>query len=180
MIRFGISRLPAGDDDEAFLDDLVARGHQAVELPFVKDFPWKERRCRSFGELAAARDIEVSVHAPYFAILTVEEDDRAKQCLAALEHTMKLGRALGARIICAHPGNKHGRSGPELLELVRARLDYLAPKVQHLGVALGLETAGKVSAFGTLGDIAILAGEFPFVRPLVDWAHVHAVHSVHQ
>jgi len=175
MIRFGISRLPVDDDDVAFLDGLVARGHQAVELPFVKDFPWKEKRCVSFGKLAAERDIEVSVHAPYFAILTVEEEDRAKQCLAALEHTMKLGRALGSRIICAHLGNKHGRDGPELLDLVRGRLDYLAPKVQHLGVALGLETAGKESAFGTLGDIAILANEFPFVRPLVDWAHVHAI-----
>ena len=175
MIRFGISRLPQGDDDAAFLDDLVARGHQAIELPFVKDFPWKEKRCVSFGKLAAERDLEVSVHAPYFAILTVEEEDRAKQCLAALEHTMKLGKALGSRIICAHLGNKHGRSGPELLDLVRARLDYLAPKVQHLGVALGLETAGKESAYGTLGDIALLAGEFPFVRPLVDWAHVHAI-----
>ncbi len=175
MIRFGISRLPQGDDDAAFLDDLVARGHQAIELPFVKDFPWKENRCVSFGKLAAERDLEVSVHAPYFAILTVEEEDRAKQCLAALEHTMKLGKALGSRIICAHLGNKHGRSGPELLDLVRARLDYLAPKVQHLGVALGLETAGKESAYGTLGDIALLAGEFPFVRPLVDWAHVHAI-----
>jgi bifunctional non-homologous end joining protein LigD len=175
MIRFGISRLPKGDDDAAFLDDLVAQGHQAIELPFVKDFPWKEKRCAAFGELAAERDLEVSVHAPYFAILTVAEEDRAKQCLAALEHTMKLGKALGSRIICAHLGNKHGRSGPELLDLVRARLDYLAPKVQHLGVALGLETAGKESAFGTLGDIAILANEFPFVRPLVDWAHVHAI-----
>ena len=175
MIRFGISGLPAGNDDAAFLDDLLARGHRAVELPFVKDFPWKEKRCVSFGKLATERDIAVSVHAPYFAILTVEEQDRAKQCMAALEHTMKLGKALGSRIICAHLGNKHGRSGPELLDLVRARLDYLAPKVQHLGVALGLETAGKESAFGTLGDIAILANEFPFVRPLVDWAHVHAV-----
>ena len=175
MIRFGISRLPAGDDDAAFLDDLVARGHQAVELPFVKDFPWKEKRCVSFGRLAAERDIEVSVHAPYFAILTVEEEDRAKQCMAALEHTMKLGKALGSRIICAHLGNKHGRTAPELLDLVRARLEYLAPKVQHLGVALGLETAGKESAYGTLGDISLLAGEFPFVRPLVDWAHVHAI-----
>ena len=97
MIRFGISRLPTGTDDAAFLDDLVERGHQAVELPFVKDFPWKEKRCVSFGELAAERDIAVSVHAPYFAILTVEEEDRAKQCLAALEHTMKLGKALGSR-----------------------------------------------------------------------------------
>jgi bifunctional non-homologous end joining protein LigD len=44
-----------------------------------------------------------------------------------------------------------------------------------LGVGLGLETSGKVSAFGSLGDISVLAAEYPFVRPVVDWAHVHAL-----
>jgi bifunctional non-homologous end joining protein LigD len=42
-------------------------------------------------------------------------------------------------------------------------------------VGLGLETAGKKSAFGSLGDIAQLAGEYNFVRPVVDWAHIHAM-----
>ena len=36
----------------AFLDGLVEKGHTALELPFVKDFPWKERQCRAFGQLA--------------------------------------------------------------------------------------------------------------------------------
>ena len=54
-IRFGISRLPPEDvPDEQFLDDLVAKGHRALELPFVDGFPWKEKRCQAFGELAAA------------------------------------------------------------------------------------------------------------------------------
>src|SRR5690606_34578280 len=43
-----------------------------------------------------------------------------------------------------------------------------------LGVGLGLETAGKEGAWGTLGDIALAASRFSFVRPVVDWAHVHA------
>ena len=96
----------------------MERGHRAFELAFVTGFPWKEKRCRAFGEAAAARGIALSVHAPYFAILTVEEEERAKQCLAALEHTMKLGRELGSRVICAHFGNtsgKHGRVLPDLL-----------------------------------------------------------------
>ncbi len=175
MIRFGISGVPPDGSDESFLDDLVERGHRAYELAFVKGFPWKESRCRQFGALAAERDIWLSVHAPYFAVLTVPEDDRAKQCLAALEHTMKLGRALGARIVCAHFGYTLDRPAGELMDLIRARLDYLAPKIAHLGVGLGLETGGNDRSFGTLGDIAVLAGEFPFVRPLVDWAHVHAM-----
>jgi bifunctional non-homologous end joining protein LigD len=43
-----------------------------------------------------------------------------------------------------------------------------------MGVGLGLETSGAERNFGTLGDIALLADEFSFIRPIVDWAHVHA------
>jgi bifunctional non-homologous end joining protein LigD len=175
MIRFGYSGFPEGDDDAAFLDGLAARGHRAFELAFVEGFPWKVDRCRRFGRLAADRDIQVSIHAPYFAVLTVEDEERAARCLSAVEHTVKLGKAVGASIVCVHPGNRHGRGGEALLALVSERLERIAPKVEHLGVGLGLETAGRDGAFGTLGDIALLASRFPFVRPYVDWAHLHAL-----
>jgi bifunctional non-homologous end joining protein LigD len=175
MIRFGISGLPAEDgDDGAFLDALVERGHGAYELSFVHGFPWKVRRCEAFGELAGARGIALSVHAPYFAILTVEDPDKRKQTLAGLEHTMKLGKALGAHTIVAHTGHVGGRDPDELHELVADGLSTIEPKVRDLGVALGLETSGTERAFGSLGDIALIAKEFAFVRPVIDWAHVHA------
>ncbi len=174
MIRFGVSGVPPDGDDAAFLDALVARGHRAYELAFVKDFPWKERRCRSFGELAAERGIALSVHAPYFAVLTVGEPDTRKQTLAALEHTMKLGKALGAHTIVAHTGYVKDRTAEELHELVDDGLTTIEPKVRHLGVSLGLETSGTDRAFGSLGDIALIARKYSFVRPVIDWAHVHA------
>ena len=175
MIRFGISTLPPDDDDAGFLDRLVERGHGAVELPFVKGFPWKERRCRQFGELAAERGVVVSIHAPYFAILTSDDPDKSKKTLSALEHTMKLGHALGSRVVVAHTGYVKGRTAEELHELVAASLEVIEPKVRHLGVALGLEVGGSDRAFGTLGDIALIAEQFSFVHPVVDWAHLHAV-----
>jgi bifunctional non-homologous end joining protein LigD len=174
-IRFGTSVLPPDGKDAAFLDGLVEKGHRALELPFVTGFPWKEKRCREFGELAAERDIRLSVHAPYFAVLTVQEEDKGAQCLAALEHTMKLGRWLGAPVIVAHLGNTHGEDPAVLMDRVRERLSAVEPKVVSIGVGLGLETAGSERSFGSLGDIAQLAGEFSFVRPVIDWAHVHAI-----
>ena len=160
--------------DAEFLDGLVDRGHQAYELAFVQGFPWKERRCREFGELAGQRSIALSVHAPYFAVLTVDEEDRRKQTIAALEHTMKLGKQLGAHTIVAHPGYTRERDAEELHELVSEGRERIEPKVRHLGVALGLETSGSDRAFGSLGDIALVAQRFSFVRPVIDWAHVHA------
>jgi bifunctional non-homologous end joining protein LigD len=176
MIRFGISRMPPEDvSDAAFLDSLLERGHQAFELPFVNGFPWKERRCEEFGMLAAERGIALSVHAPYFAVLTVDDPDKRKQTLAALEHTMKLGRALGARTVVAHTGHVKDRTPEQLHALAADGLDTIEPKVRQLGVALGLETSGSNRAFGSLGDIALIAERYSFVRPVIDWAHVHAV-----
>lgn len=177
MIRFGISKLPPdGQAEQArFLDDLVAQGHSALELPFVKEFPWKEKQCRSFGQLAAERGIQVSVHAPFFAVLTVVEEDRGKQAVSAMEHTMKLGKELGAPVVVAHLGAKHGENPDVLTARAEERLESIRATVEGLGVGLGLETAGNESSFGTLGDIAHLASRFPFVRPVVDWAHLHAI-----
>jgi bifunctional non-homologous end joining protein LigD len=175
MIRFGISRMPPeGVDLGEWLDTLVERGHDAVELPFVTGFPWKEKQCARFGELAAVRGIAVSVHAPYFAVLTVDDPEKRKLTLSALEHTMKLGRELGAHTIVAHTGHVKDRTAAELHQLAAGGLATIEPKVRHLGVALGLETAGSDRSFGSLGDIALIAGQFAFVRPVIDWAHVHA------
>lgn len=175
-LRFGISQLPPeGVADEEFLDGLAARGHRALELPFTQGFPWKEKRCEAFGAMAAERDIRLSVHAPYFVSLTVPDEDRGKQSAHALEHTMKLGKRLGSPVIVAHPGATHDEEPTVLMDRIRSRIELIAPKIERLGVGLGLETAGKHSAFGSLGDIAQLAQEYTFVRPIVDWAHVHAI-----
>jgi bifunctional non-homologous end joining protein LigD len=175
-LRFGISDLPPDEGhDAAFLDALVADGHRALELPFTAGFPWKDKRCQEFGDLAAARDVRLSVHAPYFVGLTIPEDDKGRQSAHALEHTMKLGNWLGAPVIVAHFGSTYDEDPAVLMDRIRARIDFIAPKIEPLGVGLGLETSGKKSAFGSLGDIAQLASEYSFVRPVVDWAHVHAM-----
>ncbi|HXV71803.1 MAG TPA: non-homologous end-joining DNA ligase [Acidimicrobiia bacterium] len=175
-LRFGISELPPDDGDDAeFLDDLVAQGHRALELPFTQGFPWKERRCQTFADLAAERDLRLSVHAPYFVGLTIPEDEKGTQSVHALEHTMKLGKWLGAPVIVAHFGSTYDEDPEVLMDRIRSRIDFIAPKIESLGVGLGLETSGKKSQFGSLGDIAVLASEYNFVRPVVDWAHVHAM-----
>lgn len=175
-LRFGISELPPEDgDDAAFLDKLVEDGHRALELPFTQGFPWKEKRCETFAALAAERDIRLSVHAPYFVGLTIPEEDKGKQSVYAMEHTMKLGNWLGAPVIVVHFGSTYDEDPTVLMDRIRSRIDFIAPKVESLGVGLGLETSGKRSQFGSLGDIAQLASEYNFVRPVIDWAHIHAM-----
>ncbi|MGB8360881.1 MAG: non-homologous end-joining DNA ligase, partial [Acidimicrobiia bacterium] len=101
--------------------------------------------------------------------------ERGTQSAHALEHTMKLGNWLGAPVIVAHLGGTYDEDPAVLMDRIRARLDLISGKVESLGVGMGLETSGKKSGFGSLGDIAQLAAEYSFVRPVVDWAHVHAM-----
>ncbi len=176
MITFGYSGLPPpAMPDEEFLDGLLEQGYQAFELAFTKSFPWNERRCSSFGKEADERGIPLSIHAPYFAVLTIADEDRARKCRGAIEHTMKLGAEMAARVVVAHPGARRKEEPEFLMGTMRRHLDDLATKVSDLGVGLGLETTGRVSQMGSLGDIALLAAEYPFVRPVIDWAHVHAI-----
>ncbi len=176
MINYGYSGLPRGEmTDGQFLDGLVEQNYQAFELAFTKGFPWKEKRCAAFGRKAADRGIRLSVHAPYFAVLTVADEDRAKRCRGALEHTLKLGAELGARTVVAHLGPRRGAEPETLIDRIRKHLDWIGAKLDGLGVPLGLETTGRISHMGSLGDIAMLSAEFAFVRPVVDWAHIHAI-----
>ena len=167
--------MPPPDADEAeWLDGLVGDGHGALELPFVDGFPWNERRCGRFGELTAARGLALSIHAPYFAVLTVEDEDRRKKTISAVEYSMKLVKALGGHTVVVHAGHVRDSTPNQLHELVSEGLERIEDKVRYLGVSLGLETSGSDRAFGSLGDIALIAGKFSFVRPVIDWAHVHA------
>ena len=165
---------PQGVDEAEWLDGLVDAGHGALELPFVDGFPWNERRCGRFGELAAVRGLALSIHAPYFAVLTVEDEERRQKTISAVEHSMKLVKALGGHTVVAHTGHVRDRTPEQLHDLVAEGLGRIETKVRHLGVSLGLETSGSDRAFGSLGDIALIANRFSFVRPVIDWAHVHA------
>lgn len=175
QLRYGVAGLKDPKDLNASIDHLVSHGFAQCEVQFVKEFTLKEAEARRFGEMARDNGIALSVHAPYFAQLTTKEPDRLKLHLGGLHHACKLASAMGATVVVCHPGSHHGRPPEELHEQVNANLADLGPRVSDLGVKLGLETCGKRSQFGALGDIALLVKEHPFTTVVIDYAHIHAL-----
>lgn len=175
QLRYGVAGIKDPRDLNASIEHLVSHGFAQCEVQFVKEFTLKENEAKRFGEMARDNGISLSVHAPYFAQLTTKEPDRLKLHLGGLHHACKLASAMGATVVVCHPGSHHGRPPEELHEQVNANLADLGPRVSDLGVKLGLETCGKRSQFGSLGDIALLVKEHPFTTVVIDYAHIHAL-----
>jgi hypothetical protein len=101
--------------------------------PSPRGSPGRRSGARSSVTSPPSADLRLSVHAPYFAGLTLPDEDRALNLVRAIEHTMKLGKALGASVIVAHFGSNYDEDPAVLMDRIRSRIDLIAPKVETLG-----------------------------------------------
>ncbi|HSJ94567.1 MAG TPA: TIM barrel protein [Gaiellaceae bacterium] len=180
-IRFGPSRLPSRESPEAAVELLVERGFTACEVDFEGGFwmkPEWEWAAR-LGEAAREAGIVLSVHAPIAAFpghLPGDEGKR-KRAFGMLDHTAGVAVALRAEVVVFHPGFLLGRSREEALDAVVADLAALRERLEgkERGVPFGIEIMGRVRELGTAEDVFTVAARLPWVRPVLDFAHLHAV-----
>ena len=155
---------------------LLARGYSACELDFERgfwlDYPWAER----LGEVAREHDIALSVHAPLFAFPGHPDERKAKQALGALDRSAGLAAACGAELVVIHPGFWLGREREETLDDVVAWLGTLRERLEtkERAVPFGLEVMGRVNELGSIDDVLNVAERLSWIRPVVDFAHMHA------
>jgi deoxyribonuclease IV len=180
-IRFGPARLPSRESPEAALEILLERGYTACEIDFEGGFWMKDEYefARRLGELATDAGIVLSVHAPIAAFpghLAGDEQKR-KRAFGMLDHTAGVAVALGAELVVVHPGFLLGRPREEALDAVAVDLSALRERLEAKGrgVPFGMEIMGRVRELGTAEDVFWLAARFEWVRPVLDFAHLHAV-----
>jgi deoxyribonuclease-4 len=175
-IRLGPARCPSRDSPELAVEILVERGFSACELDlesgFWLDYPWAER----LGELARAQDIALSVHAPLFAFPGHPDEKKSKMALGALDRTAGIAAACGAEVVVIHPGFWLGRDREQTLDDVVRWLDALRERLEQKdrAVPFGVEVMGRVSELGSIDDAIELASRVSWVRPVIDFAHMHA------
>ena len=158
------------------MEALLERGYSACELDFERgfwmDYPWAER----LAEVAGRHEIALSVHAPLFAFPGHPDEKKAKQALGALDRSAGIATAVGAELVVIHPGFWLGRDREQTLEDVVAWLLVLRERLEQKSraVVFGLEVMGRVSELGSLDDVVHVAERLPWVRPVIDFAHMHA------
>ena len=175
-IRFGPARWPSRESPDEAVGILRERGYDACELDFESgfwlDYPGAER----LGELARERDIALSVHAPLFAFPGHPDTKKAKMALGALDRSAGLAAACGSEVVVIHPGFWLGRDRQQTLDDVVAWLGELRGRLETKDrlVGFGVEVMGRVSELGSIDDVIEIASRVSWVRPVIDFAHMHA------
>jgi deoxyribonuclease-4 len=177
-IRIGPARVPSRESPEAAVELLVERGYTACEIDFETgfwmDYPWAER----FGELARESGIVLSVHAPIAGFMGhLERDKKYRMATGMLDHSAGVAVASGAELVVFHPGFLLGREREAALEAVAEQLGDLRERLEGKGraVPFGVEVMGRVRELGTADDVFWLSARLGWVRPVIDFAHLHAV-----
>jgi deoxyribonuclease IV len=176
-IRLGPSGLPDAPSFEEAAATLAARGYRACEIGFAGGF-WLDYDAAPVLRAAlAGEDIVLSVHAPLAAFMGhVEREKKFKMALGMLDHTAGLAKAAGAELIVFHPGFLLGRERAQAIADVVDQLGDLRARLEAKDrlVPFGIEVMGRVRDLGTLDDVLAIASQVDFVRPVLDFAHMHA------
>jgi len=176
-IRIGPARVPSRDCPERAVALLEERGYTACEIDceggFWMDYPFADR----FGELAREAGIALSVHAPIAAFLGHREREKKyRMAVGMLDHSAGIAVAAGAELVVFHPGFLLERPREEALAAVVDQLADLRDRLERKdrAVPFGVEIMGRVRDFGTAEDVLAIAAELGWVRPVLDFAHLHA------
>jgi deoxyribonuclease-4 len=177
-IRFGPARVPSRETPEKAVEMLLERGYDACEIDFEggfwMDYPWAER----FGELTRNAGIALSVHAPIAGFMGhVERDKKQRMAVGMLDHSAGVAVACGAELVVFHPGFLLGRPREDAIAAVVEQLVELRERLEGKGrgVPFGIEIMGRVRELGTAEDVFAISAQLGWVRPVVDFAHLHAV-----
>jgi deoxyribonuclease IV len=176
-LRFGPARVPSRRTPGEAIRILKQRGFTACEIDFEggfwMDYPWATR----FGELAREAKIVLSVHAPIAGFMGhIERDKKQRMAVGMLDHSAGIAKAAGAELVVFHPGFLLGRDRAGTIASVSEQLAELRERLEgkDRAVPFGVEVMGRVNDFGSLDDVVAIAGRCGWVRPVLDFAHMHA------
>jgi deoxyribonuclease-4 len=96
--------------------------------------------------------------------------------IGMLDHSAGLAVACDAAPVVIHPGFLLGRSREEAIDAVIAQLAELRQRLmtKDRAVPFGIEVMGRVQELGSLDDVLAICRRLDWVRPVLDFAHMHA------
>jgi len=176
-LHFGPARVPSRTSPEDAVDSLLESGYSACEIDFEGRFWMDYEFAARFGSLAREHDVVLSVHAPIAGF--VGHADRGKKlnmAIGMLDHSAGIAKAAGAELVVFHPGFLLARTREDAIDSVSEQLGELRERLaaKDRAVPFGIEVMGRVRELGSVDDVVEIARRTGWVRPVLDFAHMHA------
>lgn len=152
-------------------------GLNAFEYQCGRGVRIKEELAKKFGALAAEKDIQLSLHAPYYISLSSLEEEKRLNSVNYILQSAKAVAAMGGERIVVHSGSCSKMSRTDALELAKQTMRLAIEELDNNGlsqVRICPETMGKVNQLGTLEEVLELCKLDERMLPCIDFGHIYA------
>lgn len=137
----------------------------------------KEESARELGALAKEKNVQMSLHAPYYISLSsLEEKTRLNSLMYILQSAYAVDFMGGNRIV-VHAGSCGKQSREAALSLAKDTLQRAVERLKEEGLGhihICPEVMGKVNQLGTLEEVLELCTLDDSLIPCVDFGHLNA------
>ena len=179
MARFGVAGCPPNFWKSPFKGDsannplwLASIGLEAYEVQFTHGIRMDREKALRVAENAGKGGIALSVHAPYFVVLTSLDETVVKNSIDLMVRCVEFAGYLGTHKLVFHPGPHQG-SPKEALKRCLKNLEVAARDIPK-GTCIYPETTGRKEFLGSLEEVVQMCKELNFLRPCIDFAHLYA------
>lgn len=139
----------------------------------------KQSTAELVGQEAARYGIKLSIHAPYYISLATEDETTAVNTQRHFLRSLEVAKWMGAdRIVFHIGGSGKGTGRCQAMERAKRLFARVLEQAEQLGLTgpnLLPETMGKQNQLGSLDEVLELCKMADWVRPTVDFGHLHAV-----
>lgn len=150
----------------------------AYEYQCSRGVKIKEGTAREIGNRSAEHGIKVSIHAPYYISLGTADEQIIANTQNHFLRTIEVAHWMGADRIVFHMGGPGKEERSTAMQRVRRSFSNILEQVEKrglTGIYLCPETMGKKNQLGSLAEVIDLCTMSKWVRPAVDFGHLHAV-----
>ena len=117
------------------------------------------------------------MHAPIAGFMGhAERGKKLNMAIGMLDHSAGIAKAAGAEPVVFHPGFLLGRTRAAAIKSICEQLGELRERLEgkDRAVPFGIEVMGRVREIGSLDDVLEISRRLGWVRPVLDFAHMHA------
>ena len=151
-------------------------GLSAYEVLYTYGARMKEENALILKENTKKANVWLTVHAPYYVVLTSQNLDGIKKSQKELLKTVKLANIMEAHNVILHPGY-YNEDSKRALDLFIKNIKPVIKEMKDLSLTtskISPEIGGKKSQLGSLEDIISMCENLEFTVPCIDFAHLHA------